>query len=112
LLENKYWVDELYHIIIVNPYVVISRFLADKVDWAFWHDFFHDKIITAGYNGLARLLSVQVDLGFIDAIANALGNGTQQLAAVMRRLQSGYVRNYALSVLIGVVVIIGYIILR
>ena len=47
-----------------------------------------------------------------DAIANGIGTLTQRLAGSMRRLQSGYVRNYALAVFLGVVVIIGYLILR
>jgi NADH-quinone oxidoreductase subunit L len=111
-LENKYWVDELYSYIVVKPYIAISAFLAEKVDWAFWHDFFHDKLLVGGYNGLTRLLSRQVDLGFIDAIANGIGQGTQELAALMRRLQTGFVRNYALSVFIGVICILGYLILQ
>jgi NADH-quinone oxidoreductase subunit L len=111
-LENKYWVDELYWAVILNPYIALSRFLAEKVDWAFWHDFFHDKIIVGGYNGLTGLLSKQIDLGVIDGFANGLGEGTQELAAALRKLQTGFVRNYALSVLIGVVVIIGYLVLQ
>jgi NADH-quinone oxidoreductase subunit L len=112
VLENKYWVDELYWAVIVKPYIAVSRFLADKVDWAFWHDFFHDKIIVGGYNGFTRVLSNQIDLGFIDGIANGLGQGTQELAATVRKLQTGFVRNYALAVLIGVVMIIGYLVLQ
>jgi NADH-quinone oxidoreductase subunit L len=112
VLENKYWVDELYWAVILNPYVAISRFLAEKVDWAFWHDFFHDKIIVGGYNGLTGLLSKQIDLGIIDGFANGLGEGTQELAGALRKLQTGFVRNYALSVFIGVVVIIGYLVLQ
>jgi NADH-quinone oxidoreductase subunit L len=98
--------------VIVKPYIAVSRFLADKVDWAFWHDFFHDKIIVGGYNGFTRVLSNQIDLGFIDGIANGLGQGTQELAATVRKLQTGFVRNYALAVLIGVVMIIGYLVLQ
>ena len=45
LLENKYWVDELYGYVIVKPYQWLSTFLAEKVDWDFWHDFVHDKIV-------------------------------------------------------------------
>jgi NADH-quinone oxidoreductase subunit L len=112
LLENKYYIDELYWAVIVRPYIALSRFLADQVDWRFWHDWFHDRVITAGYNALARLLSVQVDLGIIDAIANGLGSVTQRLAARLRLIQTGYVRNYALSVFLGVIIILGYLILR
>lgn len=112
LLENKYWVDELYGYIVIKPYQWLAKFLAEKVDWDFWHDFFHDTILAGGYNGATRLLSGPIDLGFIDGIANFLGDGFKELAAQMRKLQTGFVRNYALSIFIGVIFIIGYLILR
>ena len=49
---------------------------------------------------------------FIDRIANGLGNGTRSLSGVVRTIQNGFVRSYALSVLLGVVIILGYLILR
>jgi NADH-quinone oxidoreductase subunit L len=112
LLENKYWVDELYGYGIVKPYQWLSAFLADKVDWAFWHDFVHDKIIVAGFNWVTRTLAGPIDLGIIDGIANFLGDGFKELAAQLRKIQSGFVRNYALSIFIGVIFIIGYLIIR
>ncbi len=112
LLENKYWVDELYGYIIVKPYQWLSRFLADKVDWAFWHDFVHDTILVRSFNWVTHTLSGPIDLGIIDGIANFLGDGFKELAAQMRKIQSGFVRNYALSIFIGVIVIIGYLIIR
>jgi NADH-quinone oxidoreductase subunit L len=112
LLENKYWVDELYGYVIVKPYQWLSRFLAEKVDWAFWHDFVHDRIIVAAFNGITRILAGPVDLGIIDGFANFLGDGFKELAVQMRKIQSGFVRNYALSIFIGVIFIIGYVILR
>jgi NADH-quinone oxidoreductase subunit L len=111
-LENKWWVDELYWTIFLNPYIVLSRFLADVIDWRFWHDWFHDVVIVGGYNALSQLLSVRIDLGGIDALANGLASLTQGLAARMRRIETGYVRNYALAVFFGAVVILGYLILR
>lgn len=112
LLENKYWVDELYGFIIIKPYQWLSTFLADKVDWDFWHNFFHDTILVGGYNGATRLLSGPIDLGFIDGVSNFLGDGFKELSAQMRKIQSGFVRNYALSIFIGVIFIIGYLIIR
>jgi NADH-quinone oxidoreductase subunit L len=109
-MEHKWWVDELYGLIIVTPYVTIARFLAEVVDWQFWHDFFHDTIIVGGYRGLAWLLSKPFDLGVIDGFANGLADGMQELAAQMRRLQTGFVRNYALSVFVGVVLILSYLV--
>ncbi len=111
-MERKWWVDELYWTLFLNPYIVLARFLADTIDWRFWHDWFHDVIIGAAYRGLASLLALRIDLGFIDAIANGLGDGTISLAGVLRRIQTGFVRNYALGVFIGVVLIMGYLILR
>jgi NADH-quinone oxidoreductase subunit L len=112
VLENKYWVDEFYGYVVVKPYQWLSKFLAEKVDWDFWHDFFHDTILAGGFNGATRLLSGPVDLGVIDGIANFLGDGFKELAAQMRKLQTGFVRNYALSIFIGVIFIIGYLIIR
>ncbi len=111
-MENKWWVDELYEAILLKPYVAVSRFLADVVDWRFWHDWFHDVVIVGGYNALSWLLSIRIDLGIIDGIANGLATVTQRVAAQMRLIQTGYVRNYALSVFIGAIVILGYLILR
>jgi NADH-quinone oxidoreductase subunit L len=105
-------VDEFYGYVFVKPYHWLSRFLAEKVDWDFWHDFVHDKIIVGAYNGVTRILAGPIDLGIIDGIANFLADGFKELAAQMRKLQSGFVRNYALSIFVGVVFIIGYLILR
>jgi NADH-quinone oxidoreductase subunit L len=112
LLEHKYYVDELYNLIIIQPYNAIAAFIADKVDWDFWHDFFHDKVLFGGFKGLAWLLSKPIDTHVIDGFANGLAEGTQELAQSVRRIQTGYVRNYALSVFAGVILIIGYILLR
>jgi NADH-quinone oxidoreductase subunit L len=105
-------VDELYGVVIIKPYIAIAAFIADKVDWDFWHDFFHDKVLVGAFNGLTWLLSKPIDTSVIDGFANGLAEGTQELAALARRIQSGYVRNYALSFFLGVILIIGYIILR
>lgn len=112
LLENKYWVDELYWAVILRPYIALARFLAEVIDWRFWHDWFHDSVIWRGYNALTRFLAEPFDLGVIDGIANGLATFTYRLANTLRRVQTGFVRNYALSVFLGVVVILGYLILR
>jgi NADH-quinone oxidoreductase subunit L len=111
-LNHKWWVDELYWTVILNPYIGLSKFLADQVDWRFWHDWVHDTVIVGAFNRLTWFLSLRVDLGVIDAIANGLGNAAKRSAVRLRRVQTGYVRNYALAVFLGVVIIIGYLILR
>jgi NADH-quinone oxidoreductase subunit L len=57
-------------------------------------------------------LDLRVDQQFIDAIANGLGNLTKRISSSLRRLQNGFVRSYALAVLLGVVIIIGYLLLK
>ena len=55
------------------------------VDWRFWHDWFHEKVIAGSYNWLSNVgLNFYVDQRFIDRIANGLGNGTKSLSAAVR----------------------------
>ena len=112
-MENKWFVDELYQAVIVTPFVKISQFLADVIDWRFWHDWFHEKVIAGTYNWVSNIaLNRYADQQGIDAVANGLGVWTQNLSAALRKVQNGFVRSYALSVLLGVVFILGYLILK
>ncbi len=112
-MERKWFVDEIYWVAFVDRYVDISRFLADVIDGRFWHDWFHEKVIAGTYNFISKtVLDLRVDQQFIDAIANGLGELTKRISAALRRLQNGFVRSYALAVLLGVVVILGYLIMR
>jgi NADH-quinone oxidoreductase subunit L len=90
----------------------MSQFAADIIDWKFWHDWFHDTVIAGTFNLVTRVTASRIDLGIIDGFANSLADGTQTLAKSLRRLQTGFVRNYALSVFLGVVIILGYLILK
>ena len=110
-MENKWWIDELYWAVILNPYIALSRFLAEQVDWIFWHDWFHEKVIAGTYKWLSKGLAGPIDLGLIDGIANGLAALAQDSAGRLRLLQTGFVRNYALAVFAGVVIILGYLIL-
>jgi NADH-quinone oxidoreductase subunit L len=111
--ENKWFVDEIYQALIITPFAKISQFLADVIDWRFWHDWFHETVIAGTYNWLSNIaLNRYADQQGIDAFANSLGTWTQAFSAILRRVQNGFVRSYALSVLLGVVVILGYLILK
>jgi NADH-quinone oxidoreductase subunit L len=80
LLENKYYVDEIYEATIIKPILVTSR------------------------DGLWKLF----DLGVIDGIVNGLGRVVTRLSGVIRYLQIGFVRGYAAIILAGALIIIGY----
>jgi NADH-quinone oxidoreductase subunit L len=112
-LESKWMIDEVYQAIIVKPFTKSSQFLADVVDWRFLHDFVHDTVILGAYNWLSEIaLDRYADQKGIDAFANWLGTATQWLSGNMRKVQNGFVRSYALAVMLGVVIILGYLILK
>jgi len=112
-MENKWYVDEIYHAIIINPFAKLSQVFADVIDWRFWHDFVHETVIAGSYNWISNIgLNRYADQQGIDAFANWLGSATQSLSGTLRKIQNGFVRSYALSVLLGVVFILGYLILK
>ncbi len=111
-MENKWYVDEGYQFLFVDRYNDLARFLAQKVDWDFWHEWFHNSIIRDGFVGLTRFLADPVDLGVVDKISHVLADAVQSSANSLRKLQNGFVRSYALSVMLGVVVILGYLLLK
>ncbi len=112
-MENKWFVDEGYGVLILTPFKKLSQFLADVIDWRFWHDFVHDTVIAGTYNWVSEVvLSRYADEKGIDTFFNSWGTFTQWLSGNVRKIQNGFVRSYALSVLLGVVLILGYLILK
>jgi NADH-quinone oxidoreductase subunit L len=112
-MENKWFVDEGYGVLIIKPFKAISQFLADVIDWRFWHDFMHDTVILGTYNWLSDIaLNKYADQKGIDAFANWLGDAIHSISATLRKIQNGFVRSYALSVMLGVVLILGYLIFK
>jgi NADH-quinone oxidoreductase subunit L len=84
LLENKYYVDEVYDAALVRPIEVVSR------------------------EGLWKLF----DVGVIDGIVNGLGRAVAEIGRVVRYLQMGFVRTYAAIILLGALAVIGYFTLK
>lgn len=83
ILQRAYGVDAIYSSIIEKPGRKLSDFLADIFD----------------KKGL-------------DGIVNGLGTGVRAIGGQVRRLQTGYVRNYALGLLGGTVALLAYAIIR
>jgi len=80
VLLNKYYVDELYDALIVEPIRQGSFWLWHKLD---------ELVIDGSVNGVASVVRVG--------------------SLVLRRVQTGYVMNYVLSFIVGVVAILGYL---
>jgi NADH-quinone oxidoreductase subunit L len=100
-----YW-DEVYFRLFENPFNRLSVFLADTLDWAFLHDYVHDSVLKNGFNTIGGLLSRPFDLGIIDGIVNGTGTFVQWISGRLRRVQTGYVRTYAIALLLGVVAVL------
>jgi NADH-quinone oxidoreductase subunit L len=79
LISNKYYVDELYDLLFVRPTVAGSTWL--------WRAF---------------------DVGVVDALVNGTAEAVAANSGLWRRLQTGNVQHYAVSMLLGAMVILGY----
>jgi NADH-quinone oxidoreductase subunit L len=79
LLLHKYYVDELYDRVFVRPILAFSRWCAEAFD-----------------------------VGVIDGAVNGVATVIDRAAGRLRRYQTGFVMNYALSMLVGVVALLGW----
>ena len=91
-----------------RPRTVLMRFLLN----AWYIDWLYDRAIVRPLLALYGVLWRGVDAGVIDGAVNALGRTMVGAAGAARRLQTGYVVNYALTMLAGAVVIVGYLLIR
>ncbi len=79
LLYNKYYMDEIYNAIIYQPILAASRWL--------WKVF---------------------DSKIIDGFVNLVGKIMLLISSLLRRVQTGYVQNYAAFLVLGAIVILAY----
>jgi NADH-quinone oxidoreductase subunit L len=83
LLLNKYYIDELYDRLVVQP----VKFFA-------------------------LILWKGVDVALIDGSVNGVGTTVSAVSNRLRRLQTGSIRAYAASLFLGVVLILGWYLAR
>ena len=81
--EKRWWIDELYGVIIVRPFHAMTGFLAKPVD-----------------------------MGIINAAGDGLGRAVAWLSGGLRRIQNGFVSSYALAFLLGAIILMAYLIFR
>jgi len=79
LLENKYYVDEIYDAALIHPIEGVSR------------------------EGLWKIL----DVGVIDGLLHSIGEVVTEAGRLGRYLQAGFVRGYAAIILLGALILIG-----
>jgi NADH-quinone oxidoreductase subunit L len=108
VLNHKYWIDELYGLLFVRPFIRLSHFLAWVIDWRFWHDWFHERAIRDTFLKITDFLANPIDKLVIDGAVNGTGRVVTWAAGGLRKLQTGYVRTYALALLVGVVLVVAW----
>jgi len=83
ILLNKYYVDEVYDAVIINPTVNSSRSILWKI----------------------------VDNKIIDGLVNILARSVGDISSLIRKLQTGFVQSYAVVMMIGVLLAFFWLIL-
>ncbi|WP_061248491.1 NADH-quinone oxidoreductase subunit L [Leptospira alstonii] len=83
VLSKKYYVDEFYHNFIVEPIVILGKFLADHVE-----------------------------RNFLDLILRGTGRFAVAISLILRRVQTGIVVDYAILIVLGTVVILSFFLMR
>jgi NADH-quinone oxidoreductase subunit L len=81
VLFRKYYVDEVYDAVVINPTVAVSN-----------------RVLWKGF-----------DIGIIDGSVNGVGETVQACANVLKNVQNGLIRSYAAWILIGAAAVLLYI---
>ena len=81
ILENKYYVDEIYDKIIINPVLKLSD----------------------------RILNSIFDIKIIDGFINGVANYINRLSSDWRKMQTGIIQDYAAITVAGILLIILYV---
>ena len=81
-LSNKYWIDELYDLLIVRS----IHWISDKVLWRI------------------------VDVRMIDAVVNGVAMSARNIGGALRLTQNGIIENYAVGIAVGAVLIFWYLV--
>jgi len=81
LLDHKYWVDEIYGLVIVAPLLMVSRFFLGGI----------------------------VEAGLVQGTSATLAGTTRGAGSIVRRMQSGNIRSYAGWLAIGAAAVIAIV---
>ena len=106
IVSRKYYVDEATSKLFVGGVFAAGR----AADWVDRHII--DGLVD-GAAGLARRVSrlaIFFDEGVVDGAVNGVGRIHLAASSLLSRLQTGYIYNYALAVVLGVVLVITLIV--
>ena len=99
LVYNKYYVDEIYQVVVVNNLLRINQLMS----------LFDQKVVDGLVNfaGSAVRFSSKVagftDNRWVDGMVNLVGNGVSYAGSKLRKAQTGLVQNYLYIAVAGVI---------
>jgi NADH-quinone oxidoreductase subunit L len=108
LLANKYWIDEIYDNLIIQPFLRLTRICFR----------FDEIIIDGAVNGAAYVVVFLSEVKrlfdeyVVDGAVNGIGWIFAQGSTVLRRVQTGFVQNYLLVAFVGIIALILVLIRR
>lgn len=116
-LVRKWWVDELYAATVVRGYKSLAALMtvgedAQNAGGRFWTSWLDQLGSRQGAGAARGLIGLVVDLSFVDSLMITAGDLAQAAARRLSKLETGYVRNYALAVLLGVLAILVFMVLK
>jgi NADH-quinone oxidoreductase subunit L len=86
--------------------------LARVFDRAWFFDDLYAALFVRGGGAAANFLADDVDQGVVDSTVNGVGIFFRQSGSRLRRLQTGFVRNYALALFGGGVLLVAFLAVR
>ncbi len=101
LFYNKYYIDELYDVVLIQPCYKFARFL-----WSF------DANVVDGLVNLQATITMWlsdvkywIDQNIVDGIVNGFGLFFDSASSALRKIQSGRLAHYLLAVVFGLILI-------
>jgi NADH-quinone oxidoreductase subunit L len=102
LVLNKYYVDEFYQAMVVNPYLAFCRACA----WFDLHIIDGIVNLAASITVFGSWLSGLFDNYVVDGLVNLASNATLATGGRLRKLQTGSINGYLYGILAGVMLIL------
>ncbi len=102
LLLNKYWIDEIYNTIIIQPFFRLTKFTFSFDFWVI------DGLVNLSATVMVIISRIKglIDQYIVDGLVNLVGAMVRGLGLGVRRLQTGFIQNYLLLIFSGLVIII------
>ncbi|HEX6963419.1 MAG TPA: NADH-quinone oxidoreductase subunit L, partial [Lacipirellula sp.] len=98
LLWQKWYFDELYDAVFIRPTMAISRQVA-RFDRVVIDGVIHASAAIG--RGFSKVVDVLFDRGVVDGSVNTFANWTWDFGLLLRRLQTGNLRQYVLFIVMG-----------